>query len=120
MVISTLPGLSVVLLQHRLHGLQLAKVLAHVRMQHHFDDEVPELAKVALLHIAEHVAVLFLNRPEEGRHVVVLQHGPVVVEQRQFRARVDVKVIGRARVVEVVNDGCQERGEDLEVGEPAL
>ncbi len=58
--------------------------------------------------------------PEKRGHVMVLQDGPVVVEQGEARGRVDVEIVRRARMVEVVNDGRHQRGEDLEVGHPIL
>ena len=45
---------------------------------------------------------------EECRYVVVLQHSPVVVEQRQAGARVDVEVVGGAGVVQVVDYGGEQ------------
>ena len=40
------PGLPVVLLQNRLHRLELRKVLTHVRVQDHLDEEVAQVAEV--------------------------------------------------------------------------
>ena len=50
------------LLQLGLHGLELRKVLTHVGVEDHLDDEVAELAEVALLHVGEDVAVVLLDQ----------------------------------------------------------
>lgn len=58
------------LLQDGLHGLELREVLAHVRVQHHLDQQVAHVAEVLLLHVREHVAVVLLEGPgreEDGR-----------------------------------------------------
>ena len=39
----------------------------------------------------------------------------VVVEECEAGAGLDVEVVGGARVVEVVDDGGEQQGEDLEV-----
>lgn len=39
------------LLDHRLERLELRKVLAHVGVQHHFNDQIAKFAKVSLLHV---------------------------------------------------------------------
>jgi hypothetical protein len=56
-----------VLLQHRLHGFELRKVLTHVRVQDHVDAEVAELAKLRLLHVRKDVAVVLLNHSEKQK-----------------------------------------------------
>lgn len=60
-----LPRLSVVLLQQRLHGFELREVLTHVGVEDHLDDQVSELAEVALLHVGEDVAVVLLDQPSK-------------------------------------------------------
>ena len=42
-------------------------MLAHVRVEDHLDDEVAELAKVRLLHVGKHIAILLLNRSAEKK-----------------------------------------------------
>ena len=44
----------------------------------------------------------------------------VVVEECEAGAGLDVEVVGGARVVEVVDDGGEQQGEDLEVWQPGL
>jgi len=58
-----LPGLATVLLYHALHALQLRKMLAHVRMKDHVDNQIAKVAKVSLLHVRENVAIVFLYQP---------------------------------------------------------
>ena len=53
--------------------------------------------------------------PEEGGHVVVLQHGPVIVHDGEAGVRLDVEVVGGARVLVVVDDRGEEEGKDLKV-----
>ena len=51
------------LLYRCLHGFQLGKVLAHVRVQDHVNDQVTKIAKISLLHVGENVAVMLLDQP---------------------------------------------------------
>jgi hypothetical protein len=51
--------------------------------------------------------------PEESGDVVVLEDCPVVVEDGQVGAGVDVEVVGGAGVIEVVDHGGDERSENL-------
>jgi hypothetical protein len=46
---------------------------------------------------------------------MVLEDCTVVVEESQVRARVDVKVVGGARVVEVVDHGGDETRENFQI-----
>ncbi len=61
------------LLHRLLHGLQLREVLAHVGVQHHLYHQVAELTKVGLLHVAEDVAVVLLDRPEKKKRFFFLE-----------------------------------------------
>ena len=51
---------------------------------------------------------------------MVLEDRTVVVEKGQVRGRVDVKVVGGARVVEVVNHGGDKTRENFQIGNPVL
>ena len=51
---------------------------------------------------------------------MILQDSFVVVEDGEAGLGLDVEVVGGAGVVEVVDDGGEEQGEDLEVGQPRL
>ena len=55
------------LLYRCLHGFQLGKVLAHVRVQDHVDDQVTKIAKISLLHVGENVAVMLLDQPAKKK-----------------------------------------------------
>ena len=55
------------LLQHRLHGFELRKVLTHVRVKDHVDAEVAELAELRLLHVRKDVAVVLLNHSKKQK-----------------------------------------------------
>ena len=59
-------------------------------------------------------------RPEELGDVVVLEDGAVVIEDGEAALGVDVEVVGGARVVVVVDDGRDQRREDLQVRQPVL
>ena len=52
--------------------------------------------------------------------MMVLQHGLVVVHERQLRGSVDEVLVGEARVVHVVDGAREDGGEDLQVGEHVL
>lgn len=52
--------------------------------------------------------------------MVIFQHRSIVVEKSKTTARIDVKVVGRAGMVKVVNNGGHQRGEDLQVRHPIL
>ena len=51
---------------------------------------------------------------------MVLEDGAVVVEDGEAALGVDVEVVGGARVVVVVDDGRDQRREDLQVRQPVL
>ena len=51
---------------------------------------------------------------------MILEDRSVVVEDGQLRAGVDVEVVCRARVVEVVDHGRDQRSEDLQIRNPVL
>ena len=44
----------------------------------------------------------------------------MILQLEDGEDRLDVEVVGAAGVVEVVNGGREENGEDLEVGQPGL
>ena len=104
--------------QQILGRFDLLEVTGHVRGQDHVDDQRTELAELFTRQIDQNVAVLFTHQPEGGADVVVLQNCPVVVQQCRFRAGHDVEAVGGARVLKVVNDGGQQGGKDLQVGQP--
>ena len=84
-------------------------------VQNHLDHQRPKLPEFRHGHVAQDEAVVVLHGPEEGGHVVVLQHGPVVVQEGQARVGLHMEVVGGARVVVVVDDRREEEGEDLKV-----
>ena len=52
--------------------------------------------------------------------MVVLQDCPVIVEEGETGARVDVEVVGGSCVVEVVDDGGEQQSKHLKVRQPFL
>ena len=89
-------------------------------VQNHLDHQGPELPEVSLGHVGQDEAVIIHHGLEEGCDVVVLQDGFVVVEDGEVGGGLDMEVVGGAGVVVVVDDGGEEQGEDLKVGEPVL
>ena len=89
-------------------------------VQHHLNHQRPELSKVRLGHVHQDVALIVQHRPaeyqlwwclvrisvppEEGGHVVVLQHGPVVVHDGKVGVWLDVEVVGGASQVGTLNN----------------
>jgi hypothetical protein len=51
---------------------------------------------------------------------MILEDGPVVIEDGEAGPRLDVKVVRRSRVVIVVDNGGEEQGKDLQIREPVL
>ena len=51
---------------------------------------------------------------------MIFQDSPVIVENGQTTARIDVKVVGCARMVEIVDNGSHQGGEDFQIGHPVL
>ena len=51
---------------------------------------------------------------------MVFEDSSVVVENGQTAARIDVKVVGGARMVEIVDNGRHQGREDFQVGHPIL
>uniref|UniRef100_A0A182SML6 Uncharacterized protein n=1 Tax=Anopheles maculatus TaxID=74869 RepID=A0A182SML6_9DIPT len=68
--------------------------------------------------ILQHIAVILLEHSERRTDVVVFQHGPVIVQHRRVRAGHYVEVVGCPRVLVVVDQRCQQRGEDLQIRQP--
>ena len=103
-------------------GVELGEevhVLRHVRRDDHVDHELPDGHVVLATERLEDVAVLLLHDLERRRDVVVLEHGRVVVQDRERVVRLDEEAVGDSRVVNVVHGGGHEHGKHLEVGEHA-
>lgn len=64
--------------------------------------------------------MLEMSIPERRADVVVLLDGPVIVEQGRLRAGHDMEAIRRSRMLIIMNDGCDNGGEDLQIGQPVL
>ena len=60
------------------------------------------------------------DRPEGGTDVEVLQHTLIVVDERCFRAGVDVEVVGGTGMLHVVHYGGQQHCQHLQVGQKPL
>ena len=78
------------------------------------------ILELGLVQVTKYITVVVNHRPEEGGHVVVLQHRLVIVDDGQVRGGLDMEVVGGPAVVVVVDDGGEEEGEDLQVGHPVL
>ena len=62
-VILFLPWFCAILLNHAFYGFQLRKMLTHIGMQNHFNDQIPKFTEISLLHVAKYVAVVFIDQP---------------------------------------------------------
>lgn len=51
---------------------------------------------------------------------MILLDRPVIVEKSRLRAGHDVKVIGRASVLEIVDDGGKDSGKYFQIRQPVL
>ena len=51
---------------------------------------------------------------------MILKNCPVIVEECKVRARVNVKIVCCASVIKIVDHGCDQRRENLQVGYPIL
>jgi len=100
------------------HGLHLLEVVGHVGAQDHFDDEAAQLAELLARQVRQDVELVLAQQPEAGAGMVVLQDGPIVVQQGRLRSGHHVEVVGGARVLVVVEQSRQQRGEDLQVRQP--
>lgn len=71
--------------------------------------------------VLEDVALAVSHGELEGEgRVVALQHGRVVVEDRQFASGVTQEGVGPARVVHVVHCGCYQSGDLVQLVQTAL
>ena len=63
-------------------------------MSHHVDDHLAEGLSLLLREVLEDVTVVFLQELESHGQVMVLQHGLIVVHQRQLRVwRGDLNIL---------------------------
>lgn len=58
--------------------------------------------------------------PERGGNVVVLEDRPIVVEERRVRAWHHVEVVGGPRVLQIMDQSGEQRGENLHIRQPIL
>jgi hypothetical protein len=58
--------------------------------------------------------------PEGGTDVMVLQDCSIIVQEGCFSAWHDMKVVGCASVLIVMDNGCHQSGKDLQVCQPVL
>lgn len=70
--------------------------------------------------LLENVVWVVKHETERRAYVIVLQDGSIVVDQRDLRSCLHMKVIRRARVLVVVYDGRHERREYFQMSEPIL
>ena len=104
----------------------------HVRVQHKFHHQRPELLVLLLGQVLQDIALIVNHRPldkivfiikirvsfillEERRHMVVFQDRLVVVQIGQSRPGLDVKIVCGSRVIKVMDYGGEKEREDLQV-----
>ena len=78
-------------------------------------DQVGELGKLRLGQIFSEST--FHKTRDGGSPMMVLEHGDVIVEDRQVAAGADEELLVDAGVVEVVTHGGDQRGEQLHLGQ---
>mmetsp|Transcript_47405 Transcript_47405/g.115436 ORF Transcript_47405/g.115436 Transcript_47405/m.115436 type:complete len:297 (-) Transcript_47405:1114-2004(-) len=95
-------------------------VLRHVRREHHVDDHLAEGCLLVVRHAVDEVALWLPKDPKCRRQVVVLIGRPVVGVDGPLIACLDEEVVVETLVLEVVDEGCDEGGEELEAANEAL
>ena len=88
---------------------------------YHVDDHLPECLALLRVEAVQYITVLLLEQqPERDSQVVVLEHGLVVVHERELRAGVDEVLVRQSGMVRVVDGGREQSREDLERREHGL
>jgi len=68
-------------------------------MRYHVNDHLAQRLPLFFGEVLEDVAVVFLQQLESHSQVMVLQHGFIVVHQRQLRVCVEVKTVSLVFVI---------------------
>lgn len=89
--------------QVTLHVFYLLEMIRHVRCEHDIDNEASELPVFFRFEARYDVETLFLHHSERRTDVVIFKNRFIVVQQRNIRARVDVKSIRGTRMFKVMN-----------------
>ena len=87
---------------------------------YHVDHHLPDRLALLLGEVHKDVALRVLQYLEGDGQVVVLEHGLVVVHERELRAAVDEVLVREAGMVCVVDGGREQGREDLERREHGL
>ena len=98
----------------------LREMQRHVRVQHKFHHQRPELLVLLLGQVLQDIALIVNHRPEERRHVMILEDALVIIHHGKVWCWLDVEVVCCPGVVIVVDDGGQEETEYLQVWHPVL
>lgn len=96
----------------------LREMQRHVCVQHQLYHKWPELLVFLFGQVLQDIALIVNHRPEEGRHVMVLEDALVVVHHGQVGCWLDVEVVCCPGVVIVMDDGGQQETEYLQVWHP--
>ena len=78
--------------------VQQLKVVRHVGVENHRNDQRARLAMLLAREIAENVILLRLHHGERELCVVILEHALVIVKQRELAIGIDFKGVGLATV----------------------
>lgn len=108
------------ILEIHLEFLDVGEVLLDVRGQDIVDHEFPDFKVALLVDVLQDVVLVLVQGFERYRQVVLLQHTPVVVSQCQLALRIDFKLIGARRMLDIVAEAAQNQAEDLDIVEVLL
>lgn len=87
-------------------NILIGVVIGHIRGEHHFDDDFSDLAIIVRIEVLKDVKLILLQKHECLRHMVILKHRLVIVEQCHFVLGVNQEAVTKARVVHIVHQGA--------------
>ena len=87
---------------------------------HHVDHHFPKSLLLFPRQVDEDITFWVLKQLEGDGQVMVLQHGLVVVHERELRAGVDEVLVRQPRMVDVVNSRGEDGRHDLQGSENGL
>lgn len=76
---------------------------AHIGRQHNFDYHIPQLSKFISSEAFKNIFIFIFQESKTGTNVMILQNTSIIVEQSKRRPGLNVKIIGVARVLIIVN-----------------
>lgn len=95
-------------------------MFGHVGAEDHVYHHLPKRLPLLLTHISENITSFILKQLEGHSQVMILQDTLIVIHERQFRTRVDEKLIGQTGMIHVVNASGEKRGRHFQRSENRL